>query len=130
MQYAKDNDLFRFELIPEVKNVLLDSGRVFKINNAWVENSWSFECIHNKAVIVKERDWQIVIDGAFVHETPGYDYWLEEKGDSPASGLWARLCFHYKQGDTVSFIISKSDTSGFNQRKTLAEFRFYKRTDQ
>lgn len=129
MQYAKDNDLFRFELIPEVKNVLLDSGRVFKINNAWVENSWSFECINNKAAIVKERDWQIVIDGVFKQDAAGTEYRLEKKGDSSGCALWAVLCFPYKQGDSVSFIISKSDASGYNQRKTLAELKFSKREE-
>lgn len=127
MQDAKDKKLFRFELVPETKDIVLDSGRVFTIQHAWVEDSWRFECIDNKAVIVKEPWLQIVIDGEFEHNTSDDDYQIEQKGDSRGCALWGVLYFSYRPGDSVlQFVISKSNSAGFNQRKELAELKFHK----
>ena len=41
----------------------LDSGKTFKINHAWIENSWMNDCINNSAVVRKDSTFQFVIDG-------------------------------------------------------------------
>ena len=45
---SKQNGIFMYE-IP------LDSGEILTINNAWVENRWSYEWVNNKYIVKKDK---------------------------------------------------------------------------
>src|SRR5688572_15244072 len=65
LKESQTNELFRFEFIADKSSFLLDTGLVFNIKNAWVENSWMYECIDNKAEVVKDSSYQFVIDAEY-----------------------------------------------------------------
>lgn len=96
MKQSKKNGLFQFELLPDQSTFYLDSGIVFKINNAWVENSWRYECIDNDAEVIKDSTgYQFVIDASYTGNVIHSHYLLH---DIP---LGAVLRYGYSAGDTV-----------------------------
>src|SRR5690349_10899373 len=69
-------DLFRFEVDANKSTFQLDSGLVFNIKNAWIENDWRYECIDNQAIIIKDNSYQFVIDADYAGDDINSDYWL------------------------------------------------------
>jgi hypothetical protein len=90
---AKDNKVFKFEYTPIRSTFKLDSALIFNIQNAWVENSWKYECIDNKVEVVKDSSYQFVIDADYADKSLYSNYWL---GDNQRTiGLGAILSYHY-----------------------------------
>ncbi len=106
IQESKEINVFQFEMVTTKNLILLDSGRLFKIKNAWVENRWSYECLNNRAVVKKDSNFQMVIDGKINYEGDEYYYWLME-GNS-GSELRSILSFKYSGQDTLKLSIVKS----------------------
>ena len=104
LKEAKTKDLFKFEFVADKQTFQLDSGLVFNIKNAWVENSWKYECIDNKAEVVKDSSYQFVIDAGYRGKPIHSDYWLGN------NHLGAVLRFGYSGQDTVTLTLYK-DTS-------------------
>ena len=50
---AKNNQVFKFKMLPNKTVFVLDSGLIFTIKNAWVENRWKYECVNNEAILIK-----------------------------------------------------------------------------
>jgi hypothetical protein len=102
----------------------LDSGLVFNIKNAWVENSWKYECIDNKAEVVKDSSYQFVIDAAYMGKTINSDYWLGN------NHLGAVLSFSYSGRDTINMTLYKDTSYTLTQNKqTIETITFVKRHD-
>lgn len=112
---SKAKKLFKFEFITEKQTFQLDSGIVFNIKNAWVENSWKYECIDNKAEVVKDSSYQFVIDEDYEGEAIYSDYWLEN------SHLGAVLDFNYTGSDTISLNLYKDTSYTLTQNKQLVD---------
>jgi hypothetical protein len=112
---AKAKDLFKFEFVADKKTFKLDSGLVFNIKNAWIENSWKYECIDNKAEVVKGNSNQFVIDANYEGEALYSDYWLEN------NHLGAVLNFNYTGKDTFSLNLYKDTSYTLTQNKQLVD---------
>ena len=92
---SKKNGVFNFEMLSETGSLALDSGIIFKINSAWVENSWSYECINNEAIVQKDSMFQFVIDASYDGDVLNHDYWLMNKK------LGSVLDYGYSGEDTI-----------------------------
>ena len=112
LEEAKQNEVYRFEFAADKSDFKLDSGLAFNIKNAWVENDWKYECINNKAVVVKDSSYQVVIDAYYEGEAFESNYWLGN------SHLGAVLRFNYSGQDTFTLPLYK-DTSYASTRNKV-----------
>ena len=95
-------------MIPNKTSFQLDSGLIFTIKNAWVENNWEYDCSNYKAVIKKDSSFQFVIEATCNKENVyKYDYWLMKMDNSMGDGLGSRLDFEYSGQDTFKLILAK-----------------------
>jgi hypothetical protein len=122
LKEAKEKDLFVFEFAADKSSFNLDSGLLFKIKNAWVENSWKYECIDNEARVVKDSSLQFVIDADYHGDAINSKYWLGN------NHLGAVLRFGYSGHDTITLTLFK-DTSFTltNNGQTVDKITFVKR---
>jgi hypothetical protein len=67
----KQNDVFNFPLTSDTKTLVIDQERVLNIKSVWVENYWSYDCVSNRAVLVKKKTQQFVID--YEYDAPEND---------------------------------------------------------
>ena len=63
VEESKQNDVFQFQMLTDRQNIKLGKDTIFTIKTAWVEHSWMYECIHNKAILKKGNLLQFVMDG-------------------------------------------------------------------
>jgi hypothetical protein len=119
MELSKENKVFQFEMTYEKGVFQLDSGKTFKINNAWVEDAWTYECINNNPVVTKDNFTQFVIDGEYNGTLVPEGYVLMENDLSKGSYLGSRLDFSYSGEDTLVLHLMKD-------KKTLETIKFYK----
>lgn len=101
---SKKNGVFNFEIFSETTSLLLDSGLIFKVNNAWVENSWSYECINNEVIVQKGSILQFVIDASYEGDALNHDYWLMNKP------LGSVLDYGYSGEDTIRLTLRNSQS--------------------
>jgi hypothetical protein len=119
---AQEKEVYKFEFIADKQTFQLDSGLVFNIKNAWVENSWKYECIDNKAEVVKDSLYQFVIDADYKGEAIHADYWLGH------SHLGSILSFGYSGKDTFTVVLYKDTSYTLTQNKlTIDTISFIKR---
>ena len=119
MKESVDKKVFKFEMIPD-KNVFhLDSGKTCKINNAWVENDWTYECVNNHAVVTKDTSLQFVIDREYIANTTLSDLLYFEKNGSNGS-IESGLDFNYSGEDTLILNVRRN-------HKILETIKFYKK---
>jgi hypothetical protein len=98
---SKEKGVFQFEMQPEKLSFLLDSGRIFEIKKAWVEYSWTYQCIEDKAVVTKDDFMQVVIEtNKRPHSITQVDYAILEKGTGAFLSS-TNLDFSYNNQDTV-----------------------------
>lgn len=122
LKESRAKDLFRFEVDANKSTFQLDSGLVFNIKNAWIENDWRYECIDNQAIIIKDNSYQFVIDADYVGDAINSDYWLGN------NKLGAVLRFHYSGQDTFNVTLYKDTSITLAQRKqTIDTIIFIKR---
>ncbi len=122
LKEAKKKELYKFELFTEKQTFQLDSGLVFTIKNAWIENNWKYECIDNQAEVVKDSSYQFVIDADYKGDAINSNYWLGN------SHLGAVLEFSYSGQETLIFTLYKDTTYAFtSNRQTVAKITFVKR---
>jgi len=107
LQESKANGVFSFTMNPNKKVIKLDDGVSFKIEHAWVESNWEYECVNNKAVIKKDSLLQFVIEADFDGAVSGSHYWLMDINHSYGNLLGAILDFHYSGQDTIMFAVVK-----------------------
>ena len=112
---AQENGLFISEFTADKTTFQLDSGLVFTIKNAWVENTWRYECINNNAELVKDSSYQFVIDAEYVGEAVHSDYWLGN------NHLGAILRFGYLGQDTLLLNLHKDTSYTLTQSKELID---------
>ena len=107
---SKQNDVFNSPLTSDIKTLVIDTERVLNIKNAWVENCWSYECVNNKAVLVKKKTQQFVID--YEYDAPENDsisfcLWkLKEKSGSCLGGV---MKFNYNGEDTLKLVLRENN---------------------
>lgn len=122
IEEAKAKGLLKFEFVADKQTFQLDSGLVFNIKNAWVENSWKYECIDNNAEVVKDSSYQFVIDAAYTGKAINSDYWLGN------NHLGAVLSFSYSGRDTFNMTLYKDTSYTLTQNKqTIETITFVKR---
>ena len=97
-------------MLPNKNSFRLDSGLIFTIKNAWVENDWSYECVNNKAVIQKDSLFQFVIEAEYEGNAYNTDYWLMLMDNSVGNKLGAVLDFNYLGEDTFKLAFTKNNT--------------------
>ena len=102
---AQENGLFISEFTADKTTFQLDSGLVFTIKNAWVENTWRYECINNNAELVKDSSYQLVIDAEYVEN----------------NHLGAILRFGYLGQDTLLLNLHKDTSYTLAQSKELID---------
>ena len=115
IEEARAKDLFKFEFVADKHTFQLDSGLVFKIRHAWVENSWMYECVDNKAEVLKDSSYQFVIDAGYKGEAIHSDYWLGN------NHLGAVLRFGYSGQDTFSLTLYKDTPFTLTQSKLIID---------
>jgi hypothetical protein len=104
---AKEKGVFQFELQPNKLTFPLDSGRTFEIENAWVEYSWSYQCVDNKSVVTKDNFMQVVIESKTRPKTITHvDYAIMDKGGGVFLSS-TNLDFDFKGQDTVRLQLVK-----------------------
>ena len=104
LELSKKNKVFNFEMLSDKTLFPLESGFVFKIKNAWVENSWRYECVDNKAVIQKDSLFQFVIDADYEGDAINSDYWLMN------NHLGSVLYYNYAKEDTIRLTLRNKST--------------------
>lgn len=88
----------------------IDNKYVFVIKQAWVENKWSYECIDESAVLVKDSSLQLVLNATFDDDSFKSNYTL--RTIPPSLGepfLGARLDFRYEHQDTFKLLLINRD---------------------
>jgi hypothetical protein len=115
LKEAQTKDLYKFEFITDKSTLQLDSGLVFNIKNAWVENSWRYECIDNKAEVVKDSSYQFVIDADYKGDAINSNYWLGN------NHLGAVLSFGYSGQDTFILTLCKDTLNTLTQNKLTTD---------
>ena len=122
MVESKQNDVFNFPLTSDNKTLVIDHERVLNIKSAWVENCWSYECVNNRAVLVKKKTQQFVID--YEYDAPENDsitlcLWkLNEKSGNCIGGT---MRFSYNGEDKLKLALRDE-----NQRE-LEILKFWKK---
>lgn len=111
LKEAKEKDLFKFQFVADKSTFQLDSGLVFNIKNAWVENSWRYECIDNKAEVVKDSSYQFVIEADYNGEAIKSKYWLGN------NHLGAVLRYNYSGQDTFVLTLYNDTSYSLTQNK-------------
>lgn len=124
LQQAQANDLFQFEFVPDQSTFHLDSGLVFTIKNAWVENSWRYECINGWAKIVKDSSFQFVIDAEYQGSPRFSNYWLGN------SHLGAQLCYGYSGQDIIVANLCKDTSYTLTSNKQLEATLIFVKKDR
>lgn len=113
---AKEKGVFQYELQPNKLTFTLDSGRIFEVKNAWVEYSWTYQCIDNKAVVTKDNFMQVVIQSNARPKNTQVDYAIMEKRKGVFLGS-RHLNFDYNGQDTVILQLVKFK-NGLDSNKT------------
>jgi len=103
---SKDHLVFKYEMLPVKNSFSLDNERKFKIKNAWVENSWCYECVDNKAIVKKDTYDQLVIDVTYNQKTSFSDYYVKQIGAGKSTALGSKLDFHYSGQDTFFILLA------------------------
>lgn len=114
-------------MIPNKSLWRLEEGLSFEIKNAWVESSWSYECIDNKAVIKKDSFQQFVLEVVYNGDMKDSNYFLMQSDMSQGAHLGAILVFSYAGQDTFNLILTKVVNSDYNQPTIIDSFVFVKK---
>jgi hypothetical protein len=123
---SKENKVFKFEMIGDKNEILLDNGKILKIRNAWVENSWHYDCVNNKAVLKNDSTFQFLIDAGDNKAFINTDYILMNNDTTIGAYLGSILRFEYSGEDTLSLILVKKSFS-VRKMKVIAELKFIKK---
>ena len=115
LKEAQSNKLFQYEFTADKSMLHLSSGLVFNIKNAWVENSWKYECINDKAKIVKDSTYQFIIDADYQGDALNSNYWLEN------NHLGAILDYSYSGHDTIRLSLYKDTSYTLTNNRTTTD---------
>jgi len=129
---ARANNLYKFEMKPSKNKFLLDSGGVFIITNAWIENEWRYECVNNQAEIFSDSSLQFVIDAKYMGKVSASKYLLIKTDNTPGAlgcYLESSLVFNYLNKDTVTVLLAKEPVPLASQsdRVIIDTIRFVKK---
>jgi hypothetical protein len=127
---SKGNHVFKFKMQANKSIFRLQNDQTFEIKNVWVENCWSYECIHNEPVVVTDSALQLVIEAAYKGDVYTSDYWLLKtnpvQNESLGNHLGSRLDFIYKGQDT--FYLKLVKQKDFKNAEIIDTLRFIKQT--
>jgi hypothetical protein len=121
MNESKDKSVFQFEMLCDKKDFKLDKERIFKIKNVWVENSWMYDCINNKAILKKDTSLQLIIDGEYSAIIDSADYVLMLKDNSSGAFLGGQLSFVYSRLDTFELTLMN-----YKNKNVIDTLKFWK----
>lgn len=110
IEESKKYNVFKFEMLTNKKEFKLGNKRNFKINTAWVENGWLYDCINNNAVLKKDDFDQFVIDGKCTNATDSLHYVLIESDNQRGIFLGGQLSFKYMGQDTFVLTLQENNT--------------------
>jgi hypothetical protein len=122
IEESKQNDVFNFPLTSDTKTLVIDHERVLNIKSVWVENSWSYECVNNRAVLVKKKTQQFVID--YKYDAPENDsitLCLWKLNEKSGSCLGSTMRFSYNGEDTLKLVLRDDN------RRELEILKFWKK---
>lgn len=111
IEESRENGVFLFQVFPSKKQISLDSNQYYTINEAWVEHSWRYECVDNKAVVRRDSNLQLVIESPHrKKDSLGYPYFfLMEQDLSHGCEIYSRLCFSYKMQDSLYLVLRQDE---------------------
>ncbi len=121
LNQSKELGLLQAEMYSDTNVYQLDSTHAFIIKNAWIENSWTYECIDYDPVLKKGTTFQFVIDAERIGSRFDTLDCMLSNSSGYTCALTGRLCFPYKPGDSLSFNLIKYNQTihriNFAQRK-------------
>jgi len=118
---SKENKVFKFEMFTKKKEFELSPTKRFRINTAWVEDGWLYDCINNRAVLKKDEFKQLVIDGKYSYQSDSLNYVLMEDNNRRGVFLGSMLAFQYDGRDT--FLLTLQENSSGKIIDTLKFFK-------
>jgi len=121
IEQSKEKEVYQFNMSTNRKSLKVDNERKLVIKNAWIENTWMYECIDNHAVLKKQTQFQMVIDAEY--ERPESDsLWYTLWSDNSNFGfvLGGQLTFNYFGQDTLSLTLYN------DEKKPIDKLKFWK----
>ena len=127
MQQSKEDSVFLFQMSTNRQKIRIDNDGVLEIKNAWVENSWMYDCIKNRPVLKKDSLLQFVVDGKFAttSNTDTSRYVLRADKNHFGVLLGGQLTFEYSMQDTLALTLVNDDT-----KDIIDTLKFWKREDK
>ncbi|MGZ4089082.1 MAG: hypothetical protein ACXVNO_00060 [Bacteroidia bacterium] len=116
--------MFAFEMQPNKSSFFLDSGKIYKICGAWIEQSCKLECIRNRPKLVKDNYYQFVISTLCNEEKPWYyykNYYLWQSDFHSGFGLLSENSSLYKEQDTLTLYLTKHLPKTADHAKTVMD---------
>lgn len=121
IEQSKEIGVYQFQMTTNRQFVKIDNDRKLTIQNAWVENSYLYDCVDNRAVLKKETQFQLVLDGKYVrpeNDTLWYTLWADKSNFGVVLG--GQLTFGYSGQDTLTMTIYN------DQKKPIDTLKFWK----
>ena len=106
IEESKEKEVYQFQMFTNRQFVKVDNERKLVIKNAWIENSWLYDCIDNRAVLKKQIQYQMVIDAEYEQpesDTVSYTLWADK--NNFGVGLGGKLTFNYIEHDTLKLTL-------------------------
>lgn len=125
IEASREHGVFKFEMFTHKKEFKLSNKRSFKINTAWVENAWLYDCINNTAVLKKEDFDHFVIDAEYTYAADSLQYVLMESDNRYGAFLGGQLSFHYVGQDTFLLTLQEN-----NPKVIIDTLKFVKQTNR
>jgi hypothetical protein len=115
LKEAQAKDLYQFDFVADKPILPLDNGLTLSIKNAWVENSWTYECVDNKAELLRDSLYQFVIEANYKGDPLNSKYWLGN------NHLGAVLRFNYSGQDRFVLALSRETSDTLSQNKLTVD---------
>jgi hypothetical protein len=121
IEQSKEKEIYQFQMSTNRQFVKVDNERKLVIKNAWIENTWLYDCIDNRAVLKKQIQFQMVIDGEYERpesDTMWYTLWADKNNFGVVLG--GQLTFDYTGQDTLKMTLCN------DQKKPIDTLKFWK----
>ena len=123
---SQKNGVFQFQMFTDRTKVQVDSFRVLELKNAWVENSWMYDCIDDSPVLKKEEQQQFIIEAVYKTTMTIDTTYYTLKVDRSMSGVVLRglLSFEYEGQDTLKLTLNLLN----GKQKPIDTLKFWKKS--
>ena len=126
IEESQKNGVFQFQMSTDRMKVQVDSFRVLELKNAWVENSWMYDCIDDSPVLKKEEKQQFIIEAVYKTTLTIDTTYYSLKVDRSMSGVVLRglLSFEYSGQDTLRLILNQLN----GEQKPIDTLKFWRKS--